>query len=309
MDLNGITLELLRDEAYVLLCHEAILDRIEARNREKASQAAKSPVRRSPAPKWGDSSLSALSPESDPDVALYTRLSRIGRIESWVQKCLRVELIAHLEATNAVFQNGMRIQQALNEWEFCVRHVLPDSLADFARELRGLRQSAGEHGRRAAATTAAEFVALRRIAARVEDQQLQIGRIAAAIAGHAQKLGATDVLPPSLPNFLRIVWVDWLSVVPADQVLGEVTRIESEVRTFLNHGLAATLELVQACRNACSTRQDHLLQEFWQRLREHAQSHFVEERELDAVLDSLSYRYEPEIARREGMRTQPFIQT
>jgi len=236
-------------------------------------------------------------------------LSRIGRIETWLQKCLRVELVAHLEATNAVYQYGMRIQQALNEWEFCVRHVLPDSLADFARELRGLRQAAGEPSRRGAATTAAEYVALRRIASRVEDQQLQVGRIAAAITGHAQKLGATDVLPPTLPNFLRIVWVDWLSVVPADQVVPEVTRIESEVRTFLNRGLPASLEHLQASRNACSARQEHLLQEFWTRLREHAQSHFVEERELDAVLDSLSYRYEPEIARREDARAQPFLKT
>lgn len=308
MDLNRITLELLREEAYVLLCREAILARIEVRNREKASLTPASPVRATPAPAW-DSSPPMARPESDPDVALYTRLSRIGRIESWVQKCLRVELVAHLEATNAVFQGGMRIQQALNEWEFCVRHVLPDSLAEFARELRGLRQAAGEPSRRAAATTAAEFVAVRRIAARVEDQQLQIGRIAAAIAGHAQKLGATDVLPPSLPNFLRMVWVDWLTVVPVEQVVSEVTRIESEVRTFLNHGLASTLEHLQGGRNACSTRQEHLLQEFWQRLREHAQSHFVEERELDTVLDSLSNRYEPEISRRESSRSQPFLQT
>lgn len=305
--MNRITLELLRDEAYVLLCREAILDRIEARNREKASRSATETAPAAPAPK-GNPVVPSPGTDTDPDVALYSRLSRIGRLETWIQKCLRVELAAHLETTNAVYQHGIRIQQALNEWEFCVRHVLPDSLAEFARELRGLRQAAGEPHRRAAATAVADFVSLRRIAGRVEDQQLQISRIASAIAGHAQQLGATDVLPPTLPNFLRIVWVDWLSIVPAEQVMTEVTRIESEVRTFLNRGLPAVLEHLQACRNAASARQEHLLQEFWHRLREHAQSHFVEERELDAVLDSLSMRYEPEIARREGVRAQPLFQ-
>lgn len=308
MELNRITLELLRDEAYILLCREAILARMEARNREKASLARAHPLPPVPAPTGRHSSLT-LFPENDPDIALYSRLSRIGRLESWVQQRLRGELTQHLEATNTAFQYGIRIQQALNEWEFCVRHVLPDSLAEFARELRGLRQVATDPHRQSGPSTASEFVALRRIANRVEEQQLQVARIASTVSGHAQQIGVTDVLPPPLPNFRRIVWVDWISVVPVEHLVSEVTRVEGDVRHFLNQGLAATLERLQSCRNACSTRQEHILSGYWQRLRDHAQAHFVEERELDLVLDSLSLRYEAEIARREGIRSGLFVES
>lgn len=281
---------------------------MEALNREKASASSSQLLPVLPAP------LRARAPRElfrDPnlEIALYSRLTQIGRLESWIQQRLRGELSAHLEATSPAYQCGMRIQQALNEWEFCVCHVLPDSLAEFARELRGFRQALEGTRRRASDTTAAELLTLRRIASRVEEQQMQIGRISAAIAGYAQQLGSTDVLPPALPNFRRIVWVDWLTVVPPEQRLCEITRIESEVRSFLNRGLAGTLGLIQASRNACCARQDAILQEYWQRLRAYAQSHFVEERELDTVLDSLCLRYEPAIARREGTRIQPFAET
>jgi len=308
VELNRITLELLRDEAYILLCREAILARMETRNRENSSLSRAHPLPPVPAPKTRQSSP-ALFSENDPDIALYSRLSRIGRLESWVQQRLRGELTQHLEATNPAFQFGIRIQQALNEWEFCVRHVLPDSLAEFARELRGLRLAATDPHRPVGKTTAPEFVALRRIASRVEEQQLQVGRIASTVAGHAQQIGATNVLPPPLPNFRRIVWVDWISVAPVEHLISEVTRVEGDVRNFLNQGLAATLERMQACRNACSTRQELILSEYWKRLRDHAQSHFVEEGELDVVLDSLSLRYEAEIARREGIRSGLFVES
>lgn len=280
---------------------------MEALNREKSLATRSHPS--APGPASGRNRATKESYyDRDPETALYTRLAQIGRLESWIQQRLRAELSAHLEATSPAYQCGMRIQQALNEWEFCVRHVLPDSLAEFARELRGFRQTVEGTRRRETDATAAELLALRRIAKRVEDQQLQIARISAAIAGHAQQFGASDVLPPTLPNFRRLVWVDWLTVVPVEQRLLEITRIESEIRSFLNRGLAATLGLVQSSRNACSARQDAVLQEYWQRLRAYAQSHFIEESELDAVLDSLSFRYEPEITRREGTRIRPFAE-
>jgi hypothetical protein len=309
VELSGVTLELLRDEAYISLSREAILAQLEALNREKASVTSARAHSPAPAiPRTNPGSADSTR-ERDRDVALYTRLTLIGRLDSWIQQRLRVELSAHLEATSPTYQHGVRIQQALNEWEFCVRHVLPDSLAEFARELRGFRQAAAGTQRRGFDATPAALLALRRVASRVEEQQLQIGRITAAIAGHARQIGARDVLPPGLPNFRRIVWVDWLTVVPLEQRSAEVTRIESEIRSFLNGGLAATLGQSQACREACSARQDAVLQQYWQRLRDHAQSHFVEEREIDSVLDSLSFRYEPEIARRDGTRIRPFVAT
>lgn len=302
MELSRITLELLRDEAYILLCREAILDRMEERNRDKSS--ARSTASGGRSSRRGNP-FAGLFPAADPDVALYSRLTRIARLESWLQQRLRLDLSEHLESTHAAFQAGARVQQALNEWEFCVRHVLPDSLAEFARELRGLRQAITDPQRKSEPAAPLDFTGLRRIAVRVEEQQMQVARIAAAIAGHAQPINAASLLPPPLPNFRRLAWIDWLSIVPEANLAGELTRIESELRTFLNQGHAEMLERLQASRRACSARQENILQEYWNRLREYAQSHFVEELELDSVLDSLSHRYESEIAQREHLRLRP----
>lgn len=304
MELSRLTLELLRDEAYILLCRETILTEMEARTRDKSSGQPAASAGAARSSKRGGL-LASLFPAEDPDVALYSRLTRISRLASWLQQRLRVELSEHLEATHAGFKSGIRVQQTLNEWDFCVRHVLPDSLADFARELRGLRQTLADAERKGVPAAPPDFAALRRIAGRVEEQQIQVARIAAAVAGHAQAINAAEVLPPSLPNFRRLVWVDWLSVVPGEKLAAELTRIESELRTFLNRRHAEILETLQANRNACSARQEKILQEYWDRLRAHAQAHFVEELELDAVLDSLSHRYEPEIAQREHLRLRP----
>jgi hypothetical protein len=309
MELSKATLELLRDEAYVALCREAIVARLEARNREPQGTR----LSRASTPAAAQSRFSevgGLNP-SDPnsDIALHSQLTRAGRFEVWLQRCIRRDLAAYLEESSATFQCYVRIQQALNEWEFCVRHVLPDSLAEFARELRGLRMSTGAPQRRGApGPFVLDLSTLRQVAMRVEEQQLQIGRIASAIVGHAQQTGVNDVLPPPLPNFRRIVWVDWLSVVPSGHLVTEVTRIESEIRAFLNTGLMATLELLEISRAACTGRQDKILQDYWAQLRKHAQAHYVKERDLDEVLDDLAHRYDAEIARRHREVTRsPFL--
>jgi len=283
----------------VLLCREAIVGHFGSKNRENAPGYAIEPKPR----------LSNGLPPAGAEAALYSRLAQVERLEAWIQGRLRAELSAHLEGTHPAFQGGLRLGQALGEWEFCVRQVLPDTLAEFARELRGLRQLAADPHRRGGLATAPEFVLLRRIAARVEEQQLQIARIAADIAEQAQEIGVGGVLPPLLPDFRRLIWVDWLAVVPAGQLVSEVTRIEGELRHFLNHEHADLLARFERSRGACGTLQERILTEYWNRLRAYAQSHYVEEKEVDAVLGSLSARYEPEIARREEARLLPFATT
>lgn len=308
MELPKATLELLRDEAYVTLCREAIMDRLEARKRENEEAArTRPPLLPTTPPRTGQ--LENLLSDAESDVALHARLSRAGRFETWLHRCIRRDLVSYLEETSAGYQATVRIQQALNEWEFCVRHVLPDSLAEFARELRGVRLATGAPQRRGSQPPfVMELSTLRQIASRVEEQQLQIGRIGTAIAGHAHAIGAGDVLAPALPNFRRLVWVDWLSVVPGGHLVAEVTRIESEVRAFLNTGLAALLEQLETSRAACTSRQDRMTQEYWTQLRAHAQAHYVRERDLDDVLDDLSHRYDAEIARRHREVTRsPFL--
>jgi hypothetical protein len=307
MELTKATVELLRDEAYVTLCREAIEECLETRKREKVQAASsRAPFAQPVPPRTNPPTTFKVD---DTDVALLARLTRVNQLETWLKRRIRNDLMQHLEETNPTFQCCVRIQQWLNEWEFCVRHVLPESLGEFGRELRGLRAAVGEvEQRRGPQPFAREFFSLRKIAARLEEQQWQVARIASAVSGHAQQIGARDVNPPVLPNFRRLVWVDWLAVVPVGHLVAEVTRIEGEIRSFLNRGLNETMDRLQACRDAGNDRQDAILRVYWNRLRTHAQSHYVEERDVDDVLDSLGRRYDPEIARfqRETTRS-PFL--
>jgi hypothetical protein len=65
---------------------------------------------------------------------------------------------------------------------------------------------------------------------------------------------------------------------------------------------------LQASRVSSVQRQENYLQQYWDQLRAHAQAHWVEERDVDQVLDTLGERYDDAIARRQREVTHnPFV--
>jgi hypothetical protein len=291
MELSKATLELLRDEAYVFLCRKALQDRSDQLDREKTQLASSRPpfgllARKQTRDAYATSVRTTLETEE----MVNDRFARLARFDVLLQRSLRRDLVEYLRQASPEYQRFVRIQQLLNEWEYCVQHLLPDSLSAFARDLRAVRQ---------AATTAVpgpqqctrELVALREVAVRLEEQQTHLNRITASFNDTAKPLSRTDVQIPTLPNFRRTVWVDWLSVVPIDQIVLEVTRVEMEIRAFVTTGLEPALGRLQGSRNACTLLQDNFLQTYWNRLRAHAQSNYVESRDVDQVLSALAENY------------------
>jgi hypothetical protein len=308
MELSKATLELLRDEAYVFLCRETVQENLKALEGEKAHLvSSRPPFGVLAAKKTRDAFESSRRTADDTEAALRTRLTRVARFETWLQRCIRRELAPYLEAVSVEYQRVSQIKRLLDEWEQCMVRFLPDTLVAFAREMRALRQAGAEAGR-GEQPFGHELAVLREIVVRVEAQQDHLTRIAAAVNAHALEIGLVDVRVPPLPQFRRRVWVEWLSAIPLDQALADVTRVEGEMRAFLNTGMEPVIGRLQASRVSCVQRQENYLQQYWDQLRAHAQAHWVEERDVDDVLDAMALRYDPDITRRQREVTHnPFL--
>jgi hypothetical protein len=298
MELMKATLDLLRDEAYVFLCGKKLRDQISAFERDKSSLVrSHSPFELlTPSSTYEIAAHSAAS--LDGETAVRDRLARLARFDHWIQRAIRIDLVTYLEEASPEFQRLGRIQQLLNEWEFCVRRMLPDVLADFAHELRRLREVLSAADDRSHNGLAGERAVLREIAARLEEQDHQRAQIAAAITGYARGIHHAELRIPTVPHFRRTLWVDWLSVISREEIVSQVTRVELEVRSFLETGIPAAIARVQASREYCNRLQENFLQAHWNQLRARAQAHCGGPREVDELLATLGQRYDSEIARR-----------
>lgn len=309
MQLSKATLELLRDEAYVTLCREALQEKLRSVEQEKEGMvSSRPPFGVLAAKKTRDAYDAMLRAADDTAVALRERLTQTARFETWLHRCIRRDLAAYLESVNAEYRRVDYIRNLVAEWEKAVTRTLPDMLVAFARELRGLRLAAAEVGR-AEQTGAHELALLYEIIVRLEEHQDRLSQMSSTITRFALEIGLIDVRVPPLPQFRRRAWIDWLCAIPLEQAIADITRVEGEVRAFLNGGVKSLVGQLQASRVSCVQRQGNYVQQYWDQLREHALAHWVEERDVDQVLRMLAMRYDGEIARRQREMTHNPFQT
>jgi hypothetical protein len=309
MELSKATLELLRDEAYMILSRETLQENLKAVEQEKAGLLHSRPPFGVLAAKKIRESFEAQQRTADENEAgLRERLTRINRYETWLHRCIARDLTSYLEAISVEYRRIGTIKTLLNDWEKLASKPLPDNLVAFAREMRGLRQAASPAGR-VEPPGEHELALLREIAGRVEEEQDRLSEIANAINTHALEIGLVEVRVPPLPQFRRRAWVDWLSAVPLAQAIADVTRVEGEVRAFIHGGMQPIMGRLQACRISCAQRLENYLQQYWDQLRTHAQTHWVQEREIDQVLEAMAQRYDADIIRRQREVTHNPFQT
>ena len=299
MELSRATLELLRDEAYVILCRESLQEGLKAIEQQKEHIVnSRPPFGVLAAKKTREAFADSLKAADANEAALRERLTQSARYATWLQRCIRRDLAAFLAAGSPEYQRVTQIIRLLDEWEDCVKRTFPDMLVAFAREMRALRNIAAQAGRDETAREH-ELAVLREIAVRVEKVQDHLAEIAATVNAHAREIGMVDLRMPPLPQFPRTAWADWLCVVPLDQAIADVTRAEGEIRSFLHAGMQTIRGRLQAARVSCAQAHDEFLQQYWDQLRAHAQTHWVDERDVYEVLDFMERRYEADIARRQ----------
>jgi hypothetical protein len=305
MEFSADTLGMLRDEAYVFLCREVIEEKLDAIAQKKATIANTRPpfgllARKS----TRDAFTRSMSTALDNEAALQDRLVQIVRLEGWLQPQLHRDIAAYLAKASPDFQRFADIDELLDLWERGLR-ALPEVITAFTRDLRVVRETAAAGRRPDALTT----TALVDIATRVEHHFVTLAHASLGIAEHARHVGADEIRLPTLPNLQRLAWVHRLGVMPLGQVAPEVARVESEMRALSMGGIETALARLNGTRELCTILQDNFLEAYWAQLRTHARIHYVEERDLDEVLATLSQQYDAAIRAQQRTQTSqnPFL--
>jgi hypothetical protein len=308
MELSEATLELLQDEAYAFLCRKVVEDKLASLEREKAEIATTRPpfgllARKETREAFTRSMRTAL----DNEVALRDRLTQIGGIEEWLRPLLRKDIAAYLAAVSPDYGRFQQVRARLDDWEGAFQ-ALPEFLIAFARELRNLRQAVGLDPA-AVRRFQYELPVVGEIAVRLEQQVRELPGIAAAVAELVRAGAMSEIRVPVLPDFRRIAWINRLAVLPLDQALAEVTRVEKEVRDFLADGRDLVHARLEVSRDMCAQLENKALEQYWDQLRAHARAHYVEERDVDDVLAMLTERYvSADLARRQKeLSSNPFV--
>jgi len=286
MDLPESTIAHLRDEAYATVCRHALLAALEKLDRAKVTLASTRPPFGILASKETRATFArSMDAATGTEALLRTRLGQVTQLENTLQHLLGPKLRTYLRDVDPDFCHFAAVERLLNRWEVCYRE-LPDLLLAFARDVRGA-QSADTSGQRDLQL----FAVLRDSALTVERQLDLLDQFVTDLTALLPAEAAAEIRLPALPNFRRVTWVNHLATLPLAQLIAEATRVESEARAFVAAGhdtIAARLSVAHA---VCQRHEGLYLHHYWNQLRAHAQTHYIEERDIDEVIDCLMETY------------------
>jgi hypothetical protein len=297
MELSPTTIEHLRDEAYAMLCRHAVMEALEKIEREKASIASTRPPFGILASRQArDTFERSLHAATGTESALRTRLGQLIQLETWLHDILHTELREYLAIISPDYRRFATADALLDQWEIEFR-TLPELLVAFARDVRNVQQDAASApGHR----DLQPFAVLRDSALRVEQQLTVLDNIAAQIAFLLPAAAAAEVRVPALPDFRRVAWVNRIASLPPEQLVAETSRVERDARAFAAHDHSTVPLRLQASHEACRHHEDIFVKQYWDQLRAHAQAHYVEDREIDEVIEILTQNYvTSDLARRQ----------
>ena len=292
MEFSSATLEHLRDEAYALLCREALQEQLASLERQKAEIAdSRPPFGLLARKETRDAFTRSMRTALDNEASLRERLARLDVIGDWLRPLIRNGVSAYLAGMSSPYCALLQIDARLDDWERATE-ALPDLLLAFARDIRCVRAAASAPGATSQSYTL-ELVALRKMAERLECSRHELYVIEKAIGELTAGGQAAEIRLPALPNLRHLAWVSRLALIPPAQVLAETTRVEAEVRAVLadDNAPAVVATRLQACHDLCANLAEDALEQYWNQLRIHARMHYVEERDIDEVLDMLTQRY------------------
>lgn len=297
MELSPTTIEHLRDEAYAMLCRHAVMEALQKLEQEKASIASTRPPFGILATKQTRETFErSLHAATGTEAALRTRLGQLVQLEKWLHDILHTELREYLTAISPDYRRFATADTLLDQWELEFR-AIPELLVAFARDVRNAQQDAASAP---GSRDLQPFAVLRDSALRVEQQLTVLDNIAAQIAFLLPAEAAAEVRVPALPDFRRVAWVNRIASLPPEQLVAETSRVERDARAFAAHDHSTVPLRLQASHEACRHHEEIFLQDYWDQLRAHAQAHYVEDRDIDEVIEILTQNYvTSDLARRQ----------
>jgi hypothetical protein len=289
MNLPDDLVAYLRSEAYATLCRRGLIEALDELEKQKQEVLATKPPFGMLAPKSAREAFqTSLRAVLDTEEGLRRRIAQLAPIDAWLEPIIPQSLHKYLITTNADYQYYNGICEAVKLWEYQVNALAEKGLA-LARDTRGVAEAIGAAGgARGLRLTRVEAMAVLR--ATVVATALELSDLAQT-ASRVTQLSA-DELPatarlPEVPQFRNVAWVDRLDTLAPGAATAELAACEAEARAFVREGVKGLLQKAASTHAACQQLRKEYLQACWQEAREHALSHYVQERDLDEVIAEL----------------------
>ncbi len=294
MSLPDDVISLLRDEAYLDLCRNALKDALERLIEEKQQVTeTRPPFGILATKKQRDEFEASMQTVLDTEAAIEGRLTKLEAIENWLKSAIRERLRTYLREASENYRRSGKIAEAIRAWDRLIEHYGEQLLA-LARNIKNVSASfagASGGGRSAFGDRAQAFAELRMGADSLDRTALQLESLSRTMAMFAANSAYKDVRLPELPIKGIVNWVDQLALQHDRDALPAAQEMESDARAVVARKLTEYHVNAAAALKDLVTIEDQELESYWEVLRAHALAHYVQERDVDDVLNELNERY------------------
>ncbi len=294
MSLPDDVISLLRDEAYLDLCRNALKDALERLVAEKQQVTeTRPPFGILATKKQREVFESSMQTVLDTEAAIENRLGKLEAIENWLKSAIRERLRDYLAQVSENYRRSAKIAEAIKAWDRLIEHYGEQLLA-LARNIKNVAVSfAGATGgvRSAFGDRAQSFAELRMGADSLDRTALQLESLTRSMAMIAANTPYKDVRVADLPIKGVVGWVDNLALQHDRDALPAAQEMEADARTIVAKKLNDYHASAAAAVESLTVIENQELESYWEVLRAHALAHYVQERDVDEVLNELNERY------------------
>jgi hypothetical protein len=284
----------LRDEAYLDLCRNALKDALERAIAEKQQVTeTRPPFGILATKKQRETFESSMQVVLDTEAAIEARLGKLEAIENWLKSAIRERLRDYLRQASENYRRSAKIAEAIRAWDRLIEHYGEQLLA-LARNIKNVSVSfAGAAGgaRSAFSDRAQAFAELRMGADSLDRTAVQLESLTRTMAMYAANSAYQDVQLADLPIEGVVGWVDNLALMHDRDALPAAQEMEADARGIVAKKLTEYHGSAAAALAALGTIENQELESYWEVLRAHALAHYVQERDVDEVLNELNERY------------------
>jgi len=294
MSLPDDVISLLRDEAYLDLCRNALKDALErAAAEEQQVTETRPPFGILATKKQRETFESSMQMVLDTKAAIEARLGKLEAIENWLKSAIRERLRDYLKQASENYRRSAKIAEAVRAWDRLIEHYGEQLLA-LARNIKNVSVSfAGAAGgaRSAFSDRAQAFAELRMGADSLDRTAVQLESLTRTMAMYAAGSAYSEVQVAELPIKGVVGWVDNLALMHDRDALPAAQEMEADARAIVAKKLTEFHGSAAAALSALGTIEGQELESYWEVLRAHALAHYVQERDVDEVLNELNERY------------------
>ena len=294
MSLPDDVISLLRDEAYLDLCRNALKDAMERLIAEKQQVTeTRPPFGILASKKQREEFETSMQTVLDTEAAIEARLGKLEAIERWLKAAIRDRLRDYLKQASENYRRSGKIAEAVKAWDRLIEHYGEQLLA-LARNIKNVSVSfAGAVGgmRSAFGDRAQAFAELRMGADSLDRTAVQLESLSRTMGMYAANSSLQGCAADGNPHQGRR---EALGRQPGPQhdrdALPAAQQMESDARAIVSKKLTELHASAVASLEAIETIDGQELDNYWEVLRAHALAHYVQERDVDEVLNELPQR-------------------